>query len=185
MCACDLACACTGVDLFLPTRNSRPEKKKRLPHPFHGVSTRKNGKGYASNLKQKDISTQYLSASDFVGEINSYVSNLSREDCCVSISGEARKCKCIQFLADKPGVIKSVSLGLKMYFNPDDSNRKIVLGSEQRQADRPLKHCKRHRMIPTSYFCWSVLWQRRRWLPRRFARGNGICHMPFCVDDYI
>lgn len=153
MCECNLACACTGVDLFLPTREkSRPEKKKRLPHPFHGVSTRKNGKGYASNLKQKDISTQYLSASDFVGEINSYVSNLSREDCCVSISGEARKCKCIQFLADKPGVIKSVSLGLKMYFDLDDSNRKLVLASEQRQADRLSKHCKSHQRYQLPIF---------------------------------
>ena len=115
MCACDLACSCTGVDLFLPTRKkSRPEKYKRLPHQFYGVSARKNGKGYASNLKQKDLSTQYLSTLEPVGEINCYVSNLSREDCCVSIAGEARECKCIQFHADKPGVIKSVSLGLKM-----------------------------------------------------------------------
>ena len=51
------------------------------------------------------------------------------------IADEERKCKCIQFLADKPDVIKSVYLGLHMYFDLDHSNRKLVLASEQRQVD--------------------------------------------------
>ena len=46
VCVCDLACACAGMDLFLPKqKKSRPEKKKCLPRPFQGVSTRKKWEG--------------------------------------------------------------------------------------------------------------------------------------------
>lgn len=101
---------CPGPDLFLPKQTrSRPEKKKRLPHPFQGITIRKNGKGYCRNQKQKDVSTQFLSASEFLEELLGYVSNLSREDCCVSVQGVARKCECIKFLADKPSIAKVVA----------------------------------------------------------------------------
>ena len=134
---------CPGPDLFLPKQTiSRPEKKKRLPHPFQGITIRKNGKGYCRNQKQKDVSTQFMSASEFLEELLGYVSNLSREDCCVSVQGEARKCECIKFLADKPSIAKVVALGLKKYFDLDESNRKHMLVNEQRQADRLSKYCK-------------------------------------------
>ena len=46
---------CPGPDLFLPKQTrSQPEKKKRLPHPFQGITIRKNRKGYCRNQKQKD-----------------------------------------------------------------------------------------------------------------------------------
>ena len=78
---------------------------------------RKNGKGYCSNLKQSDVSTKFLSVSEFLEEIHSYVFNLSREDCCVLVEGEARKCECIEFLANKPSIVKVVALGLKKDFD--------------------------------------------------------------------
>lgn len=135
-------CACVGLDLFLPApkKRNRPEKRSRLPHPFHSLARKRNGKGYCRNVKQKDASTQYLSSSQILEEISTYISNLSRENCCISIQGEARKCNCFQFLADKPNIVKYVALGLKNYFDFDEQSRKFFLVNEQRHADRLLKH---------------------------------------------
>ena len=58
--------------------------------------------------------------------------NLSQEDCCVSVQSDARKCECITFLADKPSIVKVVALGLKKYFDLDKSNRKHMLVNEKR-----------------------------------------------------
>ena len=135
-------CACVGLDLFLPApkKRNRPEKRSRLPHPFHSLARKRNGKGYCRNVKQKDASTQYLSSSQILEEISTYISNLSRENCCISIQGEARKYNCFQFLADKPNIVKYVALGLKNYFDFDEQSRKFFLVNEQRHADRLLKH---------------------------------------------
>ena len=145
--------ACVAPDAFLPTQNkSRPEKKKRLPHPFQGMSIRKNGNGYCANLKQKDVRTQFLSSPEFLENISNYVSDLSQEDCCVSTRDEARKCKCIQFLADKPSIVKLVALGLQKHFDLDESNKKLQLVNEQRQADRLTRFCKSLRMYQLPLF---------------------------------
>ena len=85
--------------------------------PFRGVSIRKNRKGYCRNLKQKDVSTQFLLAYEFLEEIQSYVSNLSQEDCCILVQGEARKYEFIKFIANKPIIVKVVALVLKKYFD--------------------------------------------------------------------
>ena len=103
--------------------------------PISSVSTKKNGKGYCLDLNQKDLPTQHLDASEFLVEIQSYLANLSEEDCCVSVLGEARKCKCLQFFANKPGVVKAVSLALQNYFDSIESKRKLMLANDQRQAD--------------------------------------------------
>ena len=134
--------SCPGGDLFVPPQKRVRDKKQRLKHPFQGVSTKKNGKGYCLNLNQKDLPTQHLDASEFLGEIQSYLANLSKEDCCVSVLGEARKCKCLQFVADKPGVVKAVSLALQNYFHSIEPKRKLMLANDQRQADRLSKFTK-------------------------------------------
>ena len=110
---------CANANLFLPTQANKTEKKKRIPHPFQGVSTKKKGNGYFKNLNQKNTPTEHLSASEFLEELQRYVSALSKEDCCISIAGESRKCRCVHFLADKPSVVKSVALGLQKYFDLD------------------------------------------------------------------
>ena len=121
---------CIGSNLFLPTQEgSRSEKKKRIPHPFQAVKAKKKG-GYCRNRKQKGAPTEQLSASEFLEEIESYIASLSREDCCVSVEGEARKCRCVHFLADKPSVVKSVALGLQKYFDLDEAKRKLFLANE-------------------------------------------------------
>ena len=126
-----------GPDVFLPaTEISRPQKRERLPHPFQGVIGISNGKRYTRNKKRKDLPTEQLSSLDFTKEIETYLTSLSRADCCVSVQGEPRKCKCFSFLADKLSIIKVVACGLKKYFDLDDSTRKFVLTSEERYANR-------------------------------------------------
>ena len=124
--------SCPVEDVFLPTKTRVRDKGQRLKHPFQGASVKKNGKGYCLNLKLKDIPTKHLDVSEFLAEIQNYLANLSKEDCCVSILGEARSCSCLQFLADKPGVVKAVSLALKEYFDSNDSKRKMMLATDQR-----------------------------------------------------
>ena len=99
------------------------------PHPFQGVIGISNGKQYTRNKKRKDLPTEQLSSLDFTKEIETYLTSLSRADCCVSVQGEPRKCKCFSFLADKLSIIKVVACGLKKYFDLDDSTRKFVLAS--------------------------------------------------------
>ena len=126
-----------GPDVFLPaTEISRPQKRERLPHPFQGVIGISNGKRYTRNKKRKDLPTEQLSSLDFTKEIETYLTSLSRADCCVSVQGEPRKCKCFSFLADKPSIIKVVACGLKKYFDLDDLTRKFVLTSEEWCANR-------------------------------------------------
>ena len=127
--------SCLGDDVFLPTKTRVRDKGQRLKHPFQGVSVKKNGKGYCLNLKLKDLPTKHLDQSEFLAEIQSYLVNLSKEDCCVSVLGEARSCSCLQFLVDKPGVVKAVSLALKEYFVSNDLKRKLMLAINQRQAN--------------------------------------------------
>ena len=74
--------SCPGEDLFLPPEKRVRDKKQRLKHPFQGASTKKNGKGYCLNLNQKDLPTQHLDSSKFLADIQSYLANLSKEDCC-------------------------------------------------------------------------------------------------------
>ena len=117
--------SCIPPDLFLPnkpilpnqptTKRNRPDQKKRSTYPFQGLARKRNGKGYTRNTSQKDAPTQHLSSSDVLAEFNLYVSNLSREECCVSVKGEARKCNCFQFLSDQPKIINLVALGLVKY----------------------------------------------------------------------
>ena len=129
---------CPGEsNLFLPERErSQPEKKERPPHPFQGVISKSNGKSYTRNQKQKDLPTESLSSFDFINDIETYLTSLSRADCCVAVDGESRKCNCFSFLSDKPGIIKVVACGLKKYFDLDDSTRKFVRTNEQRYANR-------------------------------------------------
>ena len=131
---------CAGSNLFLPApTQNQTEKRKRLPHPFEFVLTKKKGNGYSRYLNKRDVPTEHLSGSKFLAEIESYVSRLSRESCCVSVEGEARKCQCLGFLADKPSAVKAVASGLQKYFDLDEPKRKLLLANEQRHANRLTK----------------------------------------------
>ena len=130
--------SCLG-SVFLPdqaAKRSRPEKKKRLPHPFNGIIKKSNGKSYTQNQKQKDLPTESISSSEFVSCIVKYLNNLSTEGCCVSSTGEARKCDCLTFLVDKPNIVDLVARAMKTYFDLDKSSRNFVLSSDQRYANR-------------------------------------------------
>ena len=121
---------------------SDPRKRKSSASVSGYISKRKNRNGHCANPKQKNVQTQFLSAPNFLENTFSCVSDLSREDCYVSTQGEARKCKCIRFLANKPSIVRLVALGLKKHFDLDKLNQTLQLANEQRQTDRLTRYCK-------------------------------------------
>ena len=124
------------LDQAAPAKRSRSEKKNRLPHPYNGIIKMSNGKNYTRNQKQKDLPTESISSSEFLWCIIEYLTNFLKEGCCVLPTGEARKCDCFSFLANKPNIVDLVARTMKTYFDLEKLCRNFVLASKQRYANR-------------------------------------------------
>ena len=112
------------------------QRRNTVSHICFNVSQKRKGTDTAgTKAKRRFRQNTYLSPLDFLANIERYVDCLSQEDCYVSIDGKARKCRCLHFLANKPSVIKSVALGMQMYFDLDEPKRKLMLANEQRHAN--------------------------------------------------
>ena len=77
---------------------------------------------------------QKLSPSEFRAEINEYLLKLAQADCCVSVRGEAMKCTCLAFLADRHCVRGAVADALQLYFDSNESSKRLSLVRDYRQA---------------------------------------------------
>ena len=83
----------------------------------------------------KGIETQHLSLSDIVERITSYLTSVSREECCVFVENKARKFNHLLLLHEKPYIVNKVALAMHQYFNLEKEERNLWLGNKQSQIN--------------------------------------------------